>query len=109
MKFLTTAESELKDSKLKLKVTVPAPTNAIRFALYDLGQNESLEGRIKMAEYIFDNCVTAIKVGAQSIEPEQMLAADLADDATSTIYFKIVDMVVSHQLNIVEDAEKKSA
>lgn len=108
MKFLSTAEEELLDKKLKLKVKVPAPTNAVRFALYDLGRDESLEGRIRMSEYIYDHCVSSVHVGTREITPDLMKQADLADEKTAEVYFRCVDMVVNHQLSVDEEAEKKS-
>jgi len=108
MKFLSTAEEKLSDKKLKLTATVSAPTNTKRFVLYDLGQDTSLAGRIAMSEYVLDHCVIDITVGAQTFTPEQMKQADLTDDKTATVYFGLVDLVVSHQLNIEEDeAEAK--
>ena len=108
MKFLSTAEEKLSDKKLRLTVTVSAPTNTKRFVLYDLGRDSSLAGRISMAEYVLDNCVIDITVGARTFTPDQMKQADLTDEKTAEVYFGIVDLVVTHQLNIEEDeAEAK--
>lgn len=108
MKFLPSKDEVLTDSKLKLKISVYAPTNAMRFALYDLVQDATAQGRITLSEYIFDNCVSSVKVGTKEIEPEQMKAADLTDDSTAEVYFRCVDLVLNKVLKLDIDTAKKS-
>jgi len=106
MKYLSTKEEELVDKKLKLKVVVIPPTNITRFALYDIGQDESLAGRIKMAEYLMDNCIVSIQVGATAVPPEKMKLVDLTDEASAAVYFACVDLVVNYQMGVGADEKK---
>lgn len=107
MRFLDTTPVELEDKKLKLKVTVFPPTNETRFTLHDLGQDQSPSGFIRLAEYVLDYCVKAVKVGAIDLSPEEVKKLDLLDEESSRVYSRIIELALEYQLSTLDEEKSK--
>jgi len=107
MKFLSTESTTLEDKESGIKLVALVVTNRVRFAMFDLVQSETMEGRLDLAEYIFKNCVESLTVGGKSVEPLDMLGADLSDEDTSTVYFSCVDLIINHVLLEASSNTKK--
>jgi len=109
IKFLSDKEVAVEDKNTKVKLVLVPPTNAMRFAVYELSQNEALEGRIKLSEYLFDTCIKSVKIGAVEVEPARLKSADISDEETAQVYFACTDLCLRHvmDVDVTEDEEKK--
>jgi len=105
MKFITKKPVELENKEEQIKITVSPATNEKRFTLYEYSTDDSLAGRIKMAEFLFLNCVDKLSIKGQDIDPADMIQADLSDEETANAYFTCVNMVTLCLMGVDEDGK----
>ena len=97
MKFLK--ETEIMKEKNGVKITFKGVTSSQQVALITMAMDNTLVGRVKLAELILKNIVETLEIDGEKHKPLTVAnSSDLSDPATKDVYFLISALVMEETL-----------